>query len=30
MKGIVLHLKAVDEDGELKIKWNKKKDREEN
>jgi len=30
MKGIVLHLKAVDEDGEIKIKWNKKKDREEN
>mgnify|MGYP003574981445 FL=1 len=28
MKGIVLHLKAVDEDGELKIKWNRKKDRE--
>ena len=30
MKGIVLHLKAVDEDGEIKIRWNKKKDREEN
>ena len=30
MKGIVLHLKAVDEDGEIKIKWNKKKDREPN
>ena len=30
MKGIVLHLKAVDENGELKIKWNKKKDREVN
>ncbi len=28
MKGIVLHLKAVDEAGEIKIKWNKKKDRE--
>lgn len=28
MKGIVLHLKAVDEDGEIKIRWNKKKDRE--
>ena len=28
MKGIVLHLKAVDENGTLKIKWNKKKDRE--
>lgn len=28
MKGIVLHLKAVDEDGELKIRWNKKRDRE--
>ncbi|WP_199120031.1 AsmA family protein [Pedobacter sp. ASV28] len=29
MKGIVLHLKAVDEDGKIKIKWNGKKDREE-
>lgn len=29
MKGIVLHLKAVDENGEIKIRWNKKKDREE-
>jgi len=28
MKGIVLHLKAVDENGEIKIRWNKKKDRE--
>ena len=28
MKGIVLHLKAVDEGGEIKIRWNKKKDRE--
>jgi hypothetical protein len=23
MKGIVLHLKAVDEEGKLKIRWNK-------
>jgi len=30
MKGIVLHLKAVDENGEIKIRWNKKKDREPN
>lgn len=28
MKGIVLHLKAVDEDGKIKIKWNSKRDRE--
>jgi len=28
MKGIVLHLKAVDENGEIKIRWNKKRDRE--
>jgi hypothetical protein len=28
MKGIVLHLKAVDEDGKIKIKWNRKRDRE--
>lgn len=28
MKGIVLHLKAIDENGEIKIRWNKKKDRE--
>lgn len=28
MKGIVLRLKAVDEDGEIKIKWNRKRDRE--
>ncbi len=29
MKGIVLHLKAVDEDGKIKIKWSSKQDREQ-
>jgi hypothetical protein len=28
MRGIVLRLKAVDENGEIKVKWNGKKDRE--
>ena len=29
MKGIVVHLKAVDEDGKIKIKWSSKQDREQ-